>query len=185
MEKFESPENNSEVTIEKPSPKDALAIREVEYETWKETYPSKESGITEEDIDWYFKDFKKSFSEEELEQTEKELEELPENQQVLIARDNEKNVIAYAWLMKNSETNEIGALYVSPEHQREGIGGKMWNEAEKFFNENNDTLLTVAEHNKEAIAFYESLGFVNTGKHRSSLTFPSGAEFKEIEMRLP
>ncbi len=183
MESFELPKNQEEVPVTEPSPEDAHSIREVEYKTWKETYPSEESGITEEDIDWYFNDYKKSFSEKSIEKTEKELESLPENQHVLIAKDEEGNTVGYAWLMENDDNNEVGALYVLPEYQGKRVGSRLLEEAEKFFNKNKDTILTVAEHNKNAISFYEHKGFVDTGERRSLLTFPSGAEFKEIVMK--
>ena len=48
-----------EIIIKEAEPKDARGIREVEYATWMDTYPSEESGITPKDIDWYFNDFKK------------------------------------------------------------------------------------------------------------------------------
>ena len=182
MEKFESKEKQKEITIENPAPEDARAIREVQYEAWKTTYPSEESGITEDDIEWYFRDFKKSFSEKALKETERELEELPEGQKVLVAKDGDE-VVGYAWLMKGDEQNEVGAIYILPDYQGEGIGKKILKDAEEYFDTNKDTVLTVAEHNKNAIAFYEGLGFDDTGKRLSSgLTFPSGAEYKQIEM---
>ncbi len=170
------------IEISPATPEDVLGIRELEYETWKATYPSDESGITQDDVDWYFDIFKKSFSAKNIEKTALEIKELPDEQCVVVVKNETGKIIGFAWLEKKDDNNELGAIYVHPEYQGMNLGREIWDKAESFFDTHNNTLLTVEENNLRAIKFYEKLGFRDTGKRVTSLVFPSGAKFNEIEM---
>lgn len=184
FEKLQSAiERETKIEITSATPKDVLGIRDLEYKTWMATYPGAKSGITPEDIDWYFNKFKKSFSPQNIEKTTQEIKNLPADQHVVVAKNEEGEIVGYAWLMKRDNENELGAIYVNPEYQGMNLGKKIWSEAQSFFNSNTQTMLTVEENNLRAIKFYEKLGFKDTGKRMESLTFPSGAKFSEIEMK--
>lgn len=163
-------------------PDDAQGIRELEYETWMRTYVSDKSKITESDIEWYFKTFKKFLTPRSIEKLALEIEELSGDQHALVAKDESGKIIGFAWLMKRSDANELGAIYIHPEYQGMGLGKKIWNEAKNFFDPQKDIILTVQENNTNAIEFYMNLGFIDTTKKIENLTFPSGAIFREIEM---
>ena len=163
-------------------PEDVFGMRELEYKTWMATYPGEESGITTNDIEWYFKEFKKSFSPSNLEKTASEIENLPTSQKVLVAKNEDGEMVGFSWLMRGNDVNELGSIYIDPKVQGVGLGTKIYEEAKNFFDKNKDVFLTVEEHNSKAIGFYKKLGFEEVGKRAGNLSFPSGAKFNEIEM---
>lgn len=175
-------ESSPKVEVLSAIPKDAQGIRELEYETWMRTYVGDKSKITESDIEWYFKTFKKFLTPQNIEKLALEIEGLPDDHHALVAKDESGKIVGFAWLMKRSDSNELGAIYIHPEYQGIGLGKKIWNEAGIFFDPQKDITLTVQENNMNAIEFYKNLGFVDTGKKIENLTFPSGAIFSEIEM---
>jgi len=73
---------------------------------------------------------------------------------------------------------------VLPEHQKKGIGKKFWEQAQKYFDPNKDTFVSVVDYNVNAISFYESLGFEDTGKRwrDEKRRMKSGAIQTEAEM---
>ena len=173
------------VVVSVATPEDAQAIRDVQYRTWLATYPENGSGITVADINWYFNDFRKTFSEEMLKKLAHELGSLPDSDRAIVAKDEQGKIVGYAWLTKHDNQNELGAIYIDPSFQGGGVGKRLWAEAEKFFDAAKETMLTVQEKNERAIGFYKKLGFEDTGKRLETLTFPSGATFKEIKMVRP
>ena len=184
-EGVQSQEPVPHVKIERAMGDDAIGLREVQRDTWLQTYANERSGITPDDIGWYFNTFKKSFSEAALQKTALELQEQKPNEAAFVAKDNGK-IIGFEWAMKYPTRNELGALYVLPSHQGQSVGSGLWNQARSFFDPALPTRVTVNAHNADAIGFYEHLAFKQTEKELpSELTFPSGATFSEIEMIRP
>lgn len=78
---------------------------------------------------------------------------------------------------------KLQVIYVLPEHHRLGVGRALWREAVRLAGWRPEAIVQVATYNARAIAFYESLGFADTGKRwESDLGFPSGALLPEMEM---
>lgn len=175
-------ESEPKISMSTATPDDAKGIRELEYETYMETYVNDKSKITRDDIEWYFHTFKKSFTPQSIEKLAREIENLPGNQYVVVAKNEEGDVVGFAWSRKGDINNDLGAIYVSPKYQGAGLGKKIWTETAAFFDPEKETILTVQEDNAKAIEFYKKLGFVDTGKRTVALTFPSGIGFNEIEM---
>jgi diamine N-acetyltransferase len=177
---------NSNITIQKTIPEDALEVGEVMYKTWLATYPNDEYGVTKDDIEFMFKDRK-------LRDGSK-FSNLPENEIHLNAKDD-GHVIGICRLIKHnpvgdpagSDKNELKAIYVLPEYQGRGVGKMFWNEALKFFDPTKDTIVNVVTYNTKAINFYKKLGFEDTGKRMLDERFrmQSGAIPPEMEMFMP
>ena len=173
--------NNIMIIIQKPTIDDVRGIQNVFYKTWLATYPNKEVGITEEDIE---ERFKNRFSKENMEKRSGHYLNLPHNQTFLIAKDG-LNVVGVCIFINKEEFNELQAIYVLPEYQGKGIGMMFWEKIKEFLDRNKDTIVHVAIYNKNAIFFYKKLGFVDTGKRFSDEKFKmpiSGAVIPEMEM---
>lgn len=168
------------IKIEVPVSEDARAIQEVYYRSWLVTYPNKEYGITVKDIEDSYKD---AFTEETIKARADRIAHPLDNVKMLVARDGEK-VVGVCRIVLYFDKNQLQTMYLLPEYQGKGIGTMLWNGAVKFFDKNKDTVLGVAVYNKRAIAFYEKLGFKDTGKRYSQerLRLPSGADIPEMEM---
>lgn len=169
---------NSNITIQKATPGDALEIGEVFYRTWLATYPNKEHGITIEDIEYVFKD--------RASRDGSKFANMPDNEVYYTAKDN-GHVVGVCRLIKHEDKNELKAIYVLPEYQGRGVGKMFWNEALKFFNSKKDIIVNVVVYNTNAIEFYKKLGFKDTGKRFLDERFrmQSGAIPQEMEMMIP
>ena len=164
------------------SPEDTRAIKEVFYTTWLATYPNKEAGVTVEDVEYFYKD---DFTEESLQKTREALANPKKERTLLTAKDGYK-VVGVCGVVRRSDRNQLHAIYVIPEYQGKGVGKLLWVAAQNYFDEGKDIVVEVATYNSNAIAFYEKLGFVDTGKRFSDEKFrmKSGAMIPEMEMIL-
>lgn len=151
------------VTIKTCTLEDAKKLRAVSWETFYETFKSKNSP---EQLQAYLE---KAF---ELKQVEKEL-----------ATDSSHFFFAYCdseiagYLKVNTDeaqseemgdaSLEIERIYVRKDFQNRGIGKHLLNKAMDVAVEQAKTniWLGVWEKNEKAIAFYQSKGFVQTGSH--------------------
>jgi ribosomal protein S18 acetylase RimI-like enzyme len=184
MERKSQPERQPELVIMDACPNDAQAYRALERDVWESTYVNARTGITKDDIDWYFNHFKRTESPEMIEKFTNELGNLDELQKAFVVKER-GCVVGSAWLMKNMEFNTLGSIYIHPEFQKRGLGKKIWEEASSFFDPAKPTVVTVNISNDAAVAFYKSLGFQQECEIKPELCFPSGAKFQEIRMIRP
>lgn len=162
--------------------RDVHDIQDVFYKTWLTTYPNKQYGISEEDIEDRFKD---RYAEERLAKRRGDLEKASVDRKIFVARDGSR-VVGLCRVEKHPEHNQLSAMYVLPEYQGKGLGYKLWQEAKKFLDPKNKTIVHVVTYNQPAIDFYTRLGFVDTHKHFTDERFrlKSGATLPEMEMVL-
>jgi ribosomal protein S18 acetylase RimI-like enzyme len=171
------------LTITSAKPDDVWDMAELLYRTWLVTYPSVELGITIADIEERFKD---RHTPHQMAQHRERLASPMPGAATLVARRGDV-VVGLCWAVAHRDRNQLHGLYVLPWHHRRGIGRALWREAQKCFNPGKPTLVEVADYNAPAIAFYASLGFVDTGKRLRNPMFimKSGAIIPEMEMRRP
>jgi ribosomal protein S18 acetylase RimI-like enzyme len=148
------------INIQKPTKEDVVGIQEVFYKTWLETYPNEDVGIIIEDVEERFKNRK---SQKVINKRTQEILNIPDGSLFLIAKDGD-NVVGVCRAKKGNEVNELMAIYVLPEYQRSGVGKMFWDEAIKFWGDENDIIVHVASYNKKAINFYKKVEFVDGGK---------------------
>lgn len=182
MEILESKEK-SPVEILRQTPEDVESVMNVYYQAWLTTYPNEERGVTKEDVEDRFAN---SFSEEGIRRGRFYIENIEENELSLVAKEN-GNVVGVCSVTREYGVNKLRNIYILPEYQGKGVGSRLWEEAKKFLNEQNDTVVEVVDYNDNAINFYKSKGFEDTGNRRRDEKFrmKSGAIFTEIEMRRP
>lgn len=171
------------IAIDKPKIEDVRDIQDVFFKTWLDTYPNIEVGVTEGDIEEKFKD---RHSENAIQKRIADIENNLDDKIFLVAKDNNK-VVGLCKASKTDEFNQLDAIYILPEYQGRGMGKMFWGKCIEFFDKNKDVIVRVAEYNKQAIEFYEKLGFVDTGKRfvEEKLRMPlSGIYITEMEMIL-
>ena len=172
------------ISVRKAKPSDAKNIQEVFYQTWLETYPNAEIGITKGDIE---KKFESSFSEESISGLTKKIENLSKTTLFLVAIDEDNNgkIIGLCRVFLLETYNQLQAIYVLPAYQRKGVGLKLWEESKKYFQNEKDIIVQVAVYNEQAISFYRKLGFIDTGKRFEDERFKmpiSGVVIPEMEL---
>lgn len=151
-------------------------------DTWLETYPNEEHGITRAEIleryDESNPEFVKGVEQfkDGLEQSQKD-----PNRHSWIAKIGDK-IVGYCSARKGEE-GRIQAIYVHPDAQGKKVGGKLIQNALGWIGEG-DIYVNVASYNQNAINFYERFGFIKTGKEITEDVgrFKSGAVIPEIEM---
>ncbi len=145
--------------ISKPVADDIEEIQNLLFETWLVTYPNKEVGITKEDIE---EKFLHRLDTEEINRIKENITLDVPNRLHLIAKDGKK-IIGVCRAFVREKHNQLQAIYVLPGYQGRGIGRMFWQECLSFFDPMKDTIVEVAIYNKNAIVFYEKLGFTDTG----------------------
>ena len=173
-------ELEKEIKIGYANPADAKGIQEVFYATWLDTYPNEEFNITIDDLKYRYRN---SLSEETIEKKKKIIEEKSGDELYLVAKDDEK-VVGVCYCEKEKDLNQLRAMYILPKYQGKGIGTRFWNETLNFFDSTKDVIVDVATYNKNAIEFYEKLGFTDTGERFSEERFRmrNGALLPEMRM---
>jgi ribosomal protein S18 acetylase RimI-like enzyme len=168
------------ITISVATLADVEGIQKVFYNTWLNTYPNIEAGVTVDDIKDRFKD---RFTEEGLQEAKERISKPPGGSTTFVAKEGNE-IVGVCRILVLKKENRIAAIYVLPEHQKKGIGKKFWEQAQKYFDPNKDTFVSVVDYNVNAISFYESLGFEDTGKRwrDEKRRMKSGAIQTEAEM---
>jgi ribosomal protein S18 acetylase RimI-like enzyme len=171
------------IQITTPTPNDAEGIQTVIKDTWFDTYPNAEAGITIGDIEDMFLD---AFTEKVLQKRKEELAKVPNEERLfLIAKDGVR-VVGSCGVTRLHEFNKLSMIYVLPGYQGMGIGLKLWEAVVPFLNKEKNTIVQVATYNKKAIAFYQKLGFTDNGKRFSDEKWrmKSGSIIPEMELIL-
>ena len=173
------------IKIQKATPQDAYGMRQVLHQTWLATYPNDEYKITREDIEYAHRDY---FNPDSISKLQERLNNIPDTELRLVAKDEDNNslIVGVSLMRKEESNNRLQMLYVLPEYQGKGIGSSLWNELKKFCDPDKEILVNVAVYNKSVIAFYENLGFKDTGKRFQEENFKmrNGYMIPEMEMRI-
>ncbi|WP_010496967.1 GNAT family N-acetyltransferase [Paenibacillus elgii] len=151
------------ITIKKCTLEDLRKLQEISYETFDETFKDQNSP---ENMNAYLE---RAFT---LNQLEKELSN-SSSQFFFVYVDHE--VAGYLKVNVNDaqseemgdESLEIERIYIKKNFQKHGLGKYLLNQAIEIAMECNkkQIWLGVWERNENAIAFYEKMGFVQTGTH--------------------
>ena len=168
------------INISLARPEDAKEAQLVFYQTWLHTYPNEEHGIT---LDAIKQRYAGRLTDEGIARFADKIANPEPNTQFLVARQDNK-IIGACRLRKDDMQNQLGAIYVLPEWQRLGVGDKLWQEAQRFFDADKDIVVNVATYNNKAINFYKKLGFVDTGKRFSEENFRLAGDVSLPEMEM-
>jgi ribosomal protein S18 acetylase RimI-like enzyme len=174
-----SSDNKREISISGPVLGDEKEIASIRKETWLDTYPNEQYGITREDI--LSKDFD---SEMKLQESRGMIESSGKGSNYIrIAKDGGK-IIGFSSGMKRENFNELTAFYILPRYQRQGTGKRLAELILEWLGEDKKIAVNVVEYNEKAKFFYKKLGFIKTGKPVFYTELPSGKKMPEIEMEI-
>ena len=172
--------DNGKFQVVDATPDDVEGISNLLSETWLATYPNEEAGITKEDIIARFSSPEVRSNTEERKKT---VNSKP-SEHTWVIRDGEI-VVGMAAGVKEADKGWVQALYVSPVYQGQGLGKKLLRTGMEWLGNEKPIFIHAASYNINAINFYKSFGFIETGiPVKSSVApLPSGVMIPEIELR--
>ena len=152
--------DNRSVTIERAIPEDAETICDIRDRAWLEAYPSSEHGITDDDVKLMAQGPGSIFLENRIRYLKAYLDD--DDHTTFVAKVHGKIVGFVDPRIDEQSRRRIGALYVAPETQDTGVGGKLMRHVLELYGRDQDIFLDVVSYNQNAINFYEHFGFEKT-----------------------
>jgi len=150
-------ERKSEPVIRETSLDDIIAVRKMQAQSWLDTYPNEESGISKELIKdtidhWLIP--------ENLEGSVAFMSNIIGNPNNFhhVAVDGDK-VIGFVHVSDVDDEQVLQALYVDKNHHGKGVAQKLMIQAMNWLDKTKPIKLEVADYNDRAIAFYRKYGF--------------------------
>ena len=176
---------NQPLSVEPAKPTDAETIFNVHRLTWLATYPNEEAGITEEDIRVKVEGQNGELIPQKIERWRKGIENKNSERGIFVVR-SESSIIGFVAPTVRYGQRRVGAIYVLPEMQGKGVGGKLLDKAIEWHGRDDDIFVHVASYNQNAIDFYKRNGFKQTDKKVTdeAAQLGNGKEIPEIEMVL-
>ncbi len=144
-------------TIKQPQVSDALELAKMHNQSWIETYPNEEFGISKK----YIEDrVSGRLSAEGIERRVAAIESSSSNGTYFLrtAHDESGRIVGFIDGNLKDDGYWLDGLYTLESTYGTGLGKLLW-EAYLPWTKNNDITLTVATYNQRAIKFYEKLGF--------------------------
>lgn len=165
MNESDTPEQetgNTPVMVEAATGADAEAVYRVQSQTWLDTYPNEEAGITREEIRVRVEGERSELIPEKIERWKKRIESDDKQSKVFVARVDGK-VVGFTAPGFIDGQRRVGAIYVLPEAQNKGVGSSLMKQALTWHGNDEDIYLRTASYNQNAIDFYKRFGFEETG----------------------
>lgn len=136
---------------------DTKAIRTMHAQSWLDTYPNEEFGISKE---WVKERVSHWITPEGLSESEEHLKGIFNNPEHLyrIATEGD-NVIGFVHAFNTEGEQELKALYVDKDHKGSGLAQKLMKEVNEWVDKTKPIKLGVATYNQRAINFYINQGF--------------------------
>jgi GNAT superfamily N-acetyltransferase len=148
--------------IDMPKLGDEIGLAPMHIQSWKETYVTPESCLTEEMVDEKLghmltnTEFRKNTISESLENPSKVF--------YRVIRNNKNKIAGFFHGSKNEEFNELDGIYLLDEVKGSGISGKLMEEFLDWIDKSKPTRLEVFSFNERALNYYKKYGFVKTDK---------------------
>lgn len=148
--------------VEPAKPEDAAEVFDVQRRTWLDTYPNEAAGVTYEDLKARLEGENGELIPQKVERWKEGIESTGGKRATFVVRDNGGKIVGFVAPGIMGGQRRIGAIYVLPEAQGKGVGGKLLQKSIEWHGRNEDIFLHVASYNQNAIDFYKKYGFEQT-----------------------
>ena len=145
-------------TIREATEADAEAIIKMHAQSWLDTYPNEEAGVTRE---WVKERADTWLTPEKLESRRARIRQASPSGDMMykIAVDDKGVVVGIACPVRDENAQRVGGLYVDKEYQGSGLAQKLMAEIIKWADPKRPLELEVASYNERAKAFYRKYAF--------------------------
>jgi ribosomal protein S18 acetylase RimI-like enzyme len=149
--------------IERAVPDDAEIICDIRDRAWLEAYPNTKHGITVDDVRLMAQGPNGEYLPRRVAYLKEQLAKDEDTALTTFVAKVDGKVVGYVDpRVDERNRRRIGAIYVAPEAQGMGVGGKLLSQALKVLGRDQDIFLEVVSYNQNAIDFYERFGFEKT-----------------------
>jgi len=167
-------------TISHPKPEDAENIHKMIKDSWYATYINDKVGVTKKDLDSIYADDPAAQIQALINRAKN-----PTKEDIsLVAKDNDK-VLGFIRLKVAAKSIDLVSLYVHTEYFGKGVGTKLWQRGLTELPDDNRLITVELASYTKAKDFYETIGFVDTGKRytkEGSKMLHSGTQIPLMKM---
>lgn len=156
---------------------DAEGVFNVQKMTWLDVYPNEKYGVKRQDIAKRFIDEEKFIA-----KIRKKIECNGKNTCGWVVELDSK-IVGFSTSYKEKEKDLVGAVYVLPGYQGQGIGKILLQKILDFFKDSKEIWLEVATYNENAINFYHKSGFHIVPNSESKHEIIDGKFIPTIQMK--
>ncbi len=176
------PPQDATATVEEARPEDAERIIYVNIQSWLTTYPNPELSVSYQEIS----DFIGGGVPEKVTLWREFLGKCQGSSfaRVWVARAAAEGVVGFCLARKNASDNTVQMLYLLKAWQGFGLGKKLMEQADAWFDRSKPVRIKVVAYNQPAIGFYTHQGFEKSGDVPTgeAFTLASGKVLPEIQM---
>lgn len=145
------------VIIRKATDNDVENIRHMHAESWLETYPSKEFGVT---LKWLKDVTARWLTPEGIKASHEHFSAIfGDDTQFYRVAENDGSIVGFIHAAKKDDYNQLEVLYVVKDQQGTGLADNMIQQALAWMGDDRDIALGVATYNERAKAFYRKFDF--------------------------
>jgi len=144
--------------IEPPQQGDEAAIASMHVQSWKETYITPESGLTDEMVDEFLTPMMRNY--DRRRKTIAEALANPELVLYRVVKNDKGEIVGFMHASKQDDLNKLEGIYLLNEVKGAGVGDELVSEFLAWADKTKPSQLQVFSFNHRAINFYNKYGFM-------------------------
>jgi ribosomal protein S18 acetylase RimI-like enzyme len=141
-----------------PTVADAEGLATVSYQSWIDTYPNEELGISAE----YVRNLRVHWiSEDGIQRVRERIKRLDTDTDFFlrVAKDSEGSVVGFIDGVKGDDAYELQDLFTNESTHGSGLGTQLWENFRSWTDPKKPVQLSVVPYTERAPAFYKKVGF--------------------------
>jgi ribosomal protein S18 acetylase RimI-like enzyme len=152
-------------TVTVPTAEDIRPMLEMYAQSWRDTYPDSEAGVTAE---WVEARVQRWLTDENIKDRQAKLKDLETNPDIAVwvVKNEQGEVIGAASPRRDETTQRVGSIYVDKQYHGQGIAQLLMDKIIAWADPKRPLELEVASYNERAKAFYRKYGFEVSGSEK-------------------
>lgn len=145
-------------TVTVPTAEDIRPMLEMHAQSWRDTYPSSETGVSRE---WVESRVQRWLTDENIKDRQAKLNDLETNPDMAlwVVKNEHGDVIGAASPHRDQAQQRVGSIYVDKNYHGQGVAQLLMDKILAWADPKRPIELDVASYNERAKAFYRKYGF--------------------------